>query len=244
MPASARKTRKYIVKQARACDAAAEPGPVCWRSDRNSVSPPLAREQMPIAARMRMRIVSAPPMPPDPSRADSRPAFGVMTKPIESLCNLDCDYCYYLEKARLYPGASNPRMLPETLERYVRDYIAAQPGPTVSFAWQGGEPTLLGVDFFREAVALQRRHAGGKRIENALQTNGTPFNYPQICCQSIAEGEISEPGEATPHDDVAWHGIAGAGQVAAEPGNPDQIRAQGWSSLGFRLLREQPIKQI
>lgn len=112
-------------------------------------------------------------MPPDPTRADSRPAFGVMTKPIGSLCNLDCDYCYYLEKARLYPGASNPRMSPATLERYVRDYIAAQPGPTVSFAWQGGEPTLLGVGFFREAVALQRRHAGGKRIENALQTNGT-----------------------------------------------------------------------
>jgi uncharacterized protein len=64
-------------------------------------------------------------------------------------------------------------MSPEVLEAYVRDYIAAQPGDTVSFAWQGGEPTLAGVEFFRRAVALQQRYAAGKTIENAFQTNGT-----------------------------------------------------------------------
>lgn len=98
--------------------------------------------------------------------------FHVLAKPVGALCNLNCSYCFYLEKAQLYPQAGNFRMSPELLERYVQDYIAAQPGPVVSFAWQGGEPTLLGVDFFRRAVELQQRHAGGRQIENALQTNG------------------------------------------------------------------------
>lgn len=100
-------------------------------------------------------------------------AFHLMTKPMGSKCNLDCTYCFYLEKEHLYPGTTGFRMRPEVLEAYVRDYIAAQPGPHVSFAWQGGEPTLTGVDFFREAVALQQRHAGGRTIDNAIQTNGT-----------------------------------------------------------------------
>jgi len=95
-----------------------------------------------------------------------------MTKPIGSRCNLDCTYCFYLEKEKLYTDAGGMRMKPEVLETYVRDYIAAQPGPVVSFAWQGGEPTLLGVDFFRQAVALQQRYANGKTIDNAFQTNG------------------------------------------------------------------------
>jgi uncharacterized protein len=98
-----------------------------------------------------------------------------MTKPSGSRCNLDCHYCFYLEKEKLYPRGPNDvmRMSRELLEIYVRDYIAAQPGPVVSFAWQGGEPTLMGVDFYREAVALQKRYAHGKTIENAFQTNGT-----------------------------------------------------------------------
>ena len=95
-----------------------------------------------------------------------------MSKPIGSRCNLDCSYCFYLEKEKLYTDAGGMRMKPEVLEAYVRDYIAAQPGPTVNFAWQGGEPTLLGVDFFRTAVALQAKYAQGKTIENAFQTNG------------------------------------------------------------------------
>jgi uncharacterized protein len=99
--------------------------------------------------------------------------FHIMAKPIGSACNLDCEYCYYLEKEKLYPGRGNPRMTEATLERFIRDYIAAQPTDIVTFAWQGGEPTLLGLEFFRKAVALQRRYAGSKRIENALQTNGT-----------------------------------------------------------------------
>lgn len=106
-------------------------------------------------------------------RKQSASPFHLMTKPVGSKCNLDCTYCFYLEKEKLYPEANQLKMSPEVLEAYVRDYIAAQPGPVVSFAWQGGEPTLAGVEFFRRAVALQRRYSQGRTIENAFQTNGT-----------------------------------------------------------------------
>lgn len=104
-------------------------------------------------------------------------SFHVMTKPNGPRCNLDCTYCYYLEKERLYPGTKKFQMPDDVLESYVRDYIAAQAGQGVAeiwFAWQGGEPTMLGVDFFRRVVALQQRYGPvGTTIRNALQTNGT-----------------------------------------------------------------------
>jgi uncharacterized protein len=104
-------------------------------------------------------------------------AFHVMTKPIGPICNLDCKYCFYLEKESLYQGERKARpswqMPDEVLETYIRQYIEQQDIPEISFAWQGGEPTLLGVRFFRNVIALQRKYAGGKRILNALQTNGT-----------------------------------------------------------------------
>jgi serine-type anaerobic sulfatase-maturating enzyme len=99
--------------------------------------------------------------------------FHIMTKPIGPICNLDCTYCFYLEKENLYPGTRDWAMSPAILERYIQDYIAAQDSAEVHFAWQGGEPTLLGVEFFRNVVALQRKHAAGKMVHNALQTNGT-----------------------------------------------------------------------
>jgi uncharacterized protein len=99
--------------------------------------------------------------------------FHVMSKPIGPICNLDCAYCFYLEKEALYPDKSNWRMPDDVLETYVRQYIEAQDVPGITFAWQGGEPTLMGVEFFRRVVELQRRYAGGKTIANALQTNGT-----------------------------------------------------------------------
>lgn len=103
----------------------------------------------------------------------SRP-FHVMAKPIGSRCNLECRYCFYLEKEpAFYPGGSLARMSDATLEAFVRDYLASQPGGEVAFAWQGGEPTLMGLRFFERAVELQRRYAGGRRVANALQTNGT-----------------------------------------------------------------------
>lgn len=99
-------------------------------------------------------------------------AFHVMTKPIGPICNLDCKYCFYLEKEKLYPGKHSWRMSSETLETYIRQYIEAQAVEEVSFAWQGGEPTLLGLDYFRKVVELQQRYGAGRPILNALQTNG------------------------------------------------------------------------
>src|SRR5690606_12072594 len=99
-------------------------------------------------------------------------AFHVMTKPTGSLCNLDCKYCFYLEKERLYPGSNRWAMPDDVLESYIRQYIESQEVPVVNFAWQGGEPTILGVEFFEKVVALQKRFANGKQIDNAFQTNG------------------------------------------------------------------------
>jgi uncharacterized protein len=100
-------------------------------------------------------------------------AFHVMMKPRGAICNLDCEYCYFLSKERLYPG-SRFRMADDLLEEYTRQYIEAQRVPEVTFAWQGGEPTLMGLDFFKRAVELQQRYRKpGMQIHNALQTNGT-----------------------------------------------------------------------
>ncbi len=100
-------------------------------------------------------------------------AFHVMLKPRGAICNLNCRYCYFLSKVRLYPG-SQFRMSDELLQEYTRQYMAAQRVPEVTFAWQGGEPTLMGLDFFRRAVAAQHQYRkAGMRVMNALQTNGT-----------------------------------------------------------------------
>lgn len=100
------------------------------------------------------------------------PAFNVMLKPRGAICNLDCAYCYYLSKERLYPG-SRFRMSSELLETCTGQYIEAQRVPEVTFAWQGGEPTLMGLDFFRLAVEFQQEYCRpGVRIHNVLQTNG------------------------------------------------------------------------
>jgi len=100
--------------------------------------------------------------------------FHVMTKPIGPICNLDCTYCYYLHKEELYPD-SKWKMGDDCLESYIRQYIDAQPAntPEVTFAWQGGEPTLLGIDFFERCVQIQQQCARpGMKIANTLQTNG------------------------------------------------------------------------
>jgi len=120
---------------------------------------------------MRLNVVSDPIDHAAP--AARVPSFHILTKPIGPICNLDCTYCFYLEKERLYPDQTRWRMPDDVLEAYIRQYIEGQSVPEISFAWQGGEPTLLGVDFFRRAVALQRKYANGKKIHNALQTNGT-----------------------------------------------------------------------
>ena len=99
-------------------------------------------------------------------------AFNVMIKPAGSLCNLDCRYCYYLDKADIYGGVE-PRMSLQMLETCVREYIQANDVPEVTFNWHGGEPLVMGLDFYRKAVALEQKYAGDKTIRNTIQTNGT-----------------------------------------------------------------------
>ncbi len=97
----------------------------------------------------------------------------MLAKPIGPACNLDCGYCFYLEKEAYWPKKERMRMPDDVLEAYVQRYIAAQSTPEVEFTWQGGEPTLMGVEFFERAMALQAQYANGKTIRNTLQTNGT-----------------------------------------------------------------------
>ena len=99
--------------------------------------------------------------------------FHIMVKPIGPKCNLDCKYCFYLEKEMLFGDGERWKMEDTVLEDYIRRYIEAQPSQQVSFAWQGGEPTLCGVDFFEKVVHWQKQYGQGRQIENAFQTNGT-----------------------------------------------------------------------
>lgn len=108
------------------------------------------------------------------------PAFHVMLKPVGPACNLNCTYCYYLEKKQLFGGQTNYRLNEDLLSRFIKQYIEAHNLPVVSFTWQGGEPTMLGVDYFRKAVEIQKQFAGGKKIENSLQTNGM-FLTDEFC---------------------------------------------------------------
>ena len=101
-------------------------------------------------------------------------SFQVFVKPIGPVCNLGCYYCYYLEKENLYSGSESFRMPDDILEKYIIQHIEASPDPVIQFSWHGGEPTLLGIDYFRKIVALQRMHLPrNQRIVNGIQTNGT-----------------------------------------------------------------------
>ena len=100
--------------------------------------------------------------------------FQVFVKPIGSICNLDCHYCYYLKKEHLYPKGESFRMPDDILEEYIVQHIDASPEPVIRFSWHGGEPTVLGLDYFRKIVALQRKHQSpDQQIINGMQTNGT-----------------------------------------------------------------------
>ena len=117
------------------------------------------------------------PRSPLPVYPGSKPRFHAMVKPTGAICNLDCAYCYYLHKEELLGSQSQFRISDEILEAHIRQYIEAQRGDEVVFSWQGGEPTLLGVEFFEKVVALQKKYQRpGLHIENDLQTNGTLLN--------------------------------------------------------------------
>lgn len=106
-------------------------------------------------------------------KQSSAQGIHVVAKPIGPACNLNCEYCFYLEKQALFGEGEQYRMPKDVLAAYITSYITAQPTPIVEFVWQGGEPTLLGIDFFRRVIELQRPFLKQKTISNSLQTNGT-----------------------------------------------------------------------
>ncbi len=134
-----------------------------------------------------------PSDPPSPAMATARPAsapdaFHVLAKPSGPICNLDCRYCYFLEKEALYPG-DRFRMGDDVLDQYVRQVLEAHRTPEVTIAWQGGEPTLMGLDFFQRAMALVEHHQRpGQVVRHTIQTNATLLSDPW--CAFLAEHQF------------------------------------------------------
>ena len=126
----------------------------------------------------------------------------VMLKPVGAHCNLACKYCYYLEKNKLYPTAQRHLMSDEMQEQFTREYIEAQTMNQVLFTWHGGEPLLRSIDFYRKALSLQQKYAGGRRIDNVIQTNGTLLT--DEWCEFFAQNHwlvgISIDGPQPDHD--------------------------------------------
>lgn len=134
-----------------------------------------------------------------------REPIHVMTKPIGPICNIDCEYCFYLKKKELYPRTSDWKMSDETLASYVEQYIDAHGRfvPEVTFAWQGGEPTLMGIEFFERAFELQQKFKRpGQKILNAIQTNGVILD--EAWCRFLRDRDflvgLSIDGPADLHD--------------------------------------------
>ena len=156
--------------------------------------------------------------------------FQVFTKPTGSLCNLDCRYCYYLKKEELYEKGESLRMPDDLLEEYIIQHIEASPKQAISFSWHGGEPTVLGLPYFRKIVALQLKHRPfGRRIINGIQTNGTLLDE-EWCRFLKAEGfaaGISLDGPQELHD---CYRITKGG----EPSHEQAMR-------GYRLLQKHQV---
>ena len=126
----------------------------------------------------------------------------VMLKPAGAHCNLACKYCYYLEKDNLYDKSHRHIMSDEMLEQFTREYIEAQTMPQVLFTWHGGEPLMRSIDFYKKALALQKKYARGRRIDNVIQTNGTMLT--DEWCEFFAQNNwlvgISIDGPQKYHD--------------------------------------------
>jgi uncharacterized protein len=126
---------------------------------------------------MKNNLIPIGDLSPFPPQRGATRQYHAMVKPIGSICNLDCTYCYYLHKKELLGSSSKFQISDEILETHIRQYIEGQDGPQVVFSWQGGEPTLLGLDFFEKVVELEQKYKKpSQRVENDLQTNGTLLN--------------------------------------------------------------------
>jgi uncharacterized protein len=127
--------------------------------------------------------------------------FSLLIKPTSADCNLRCTYCFYLKKSELYSGSKIHRMSDEVLEKMISSYLATEQ-PVYTFGWQGGEPTLMGLEFFKKAIALQEKYGKGKIISNSLQTNGTLIDdeFARFLAKYKFLVGISVDGPAEIHD--------------------------------------------
>lgn len=135
--------------------------------------------------------------------AENKYNFSLMAFPAASICNLNCEYCYYLDKRNLYPAENKFKMSEKILEKYIKQYLDAVRGPIVQFGWQGGEPTLRGIDFFKKVIELQQKYLpAGWHVENSLQTNGTLLNdqWAQFLKENKFLVGISIDGPAALHN--------------------------------------------
>lgn len=135
--------------------------------------------------------------------AEPRRDFLVMAKPAGARCNLRCTYCYYLPKAGLFPASPAPRLSEALLESYIRQRLELSPGPVTHFEWHGGEPTLLGLGYFRHIVELQKKHAPPDRmVTNGIQTNGTLLDegWARFLHEARFSVGLSLDGPAECHD--------------------------------------------
>lgn len=192
-------------------------------------------------------------------RAGAPLRFHAMAKPASAACNLKCNYCYYLHR----PGIAPPRRMDgETLEAYVRQTLEAQRGaPEVHFSWQGGEPTLAGLDFFREAVALQERwRARGTAVLNALQTNGTLIDesWAQFLAEEGFLVGLSLDGPARFHDPLrrdrdgratharAMRALALLRRAEVEVNSLTVVHALNWrhGREVYRFLRREGLRHL
>jgi len=115
--------------------------------------------------------------------------FQIFVKPVSGRCNLDCHYCYYLDKEAIYPSSKKVLMPEEILEKYISQHMEAVTEPVIGFSWHGGEPCLAGIEFFRKVVEIQKRHQPpGTKVINGIQTNGTQLN--EEWCEYLAEEDF------------------------------------------------------
>lgn len=162
------------------------------------------------------------------------PSFHLLAKPTGATCNLECDYCFFLGKEGLYPGAKS-RMTDETLEQYIRQLLEAHRTPEVTIAWQGGEPTLMGLEFFRRAVELGKQYARpGQTVLHTIQTNGSKIDgdWARFFAENGFLVGISIDGPRELHD-AYRHDKAGKPVFGKVMRGLDALREAGadWNSL-------------
>ena len=172
----------------------------------------------------------------------ARPLY-VMAKPVGSLCNLACKYCYYLEKAQLYdhlPQRERFNMSDRTLEEFIRQYLEAQTQPQVLFTWHGGEPLLRPLNFYKRALALQKQYARGRQIDNCLQTNGTLLT--DEWCEFFRENNwligISIDGPQEFHDEYRRSRQMQSPEASNTTGQPSFHKVM----RGIRLLQKHGVE--